>query len=69
MNISPVTPEILARDAAKFHALLRDAVFKFCYFFLLLFFAAIDFICQGIHQRPLPAFMNIIQHFGQILKM
>lgn len=26
MNISPVTPEILARDAAEFHALLRDTV-------------------------------------------
>jgi len=26
MTISPVTPEILGRDAAEFHALLRDAV-------------------------------------------
>lgn len=26
MNIAPVTPELLARDAAEFHALLRDAV-------------------------------------------
>jgi acetyltransferase len=26
MNIYPVTPETLARDAAEFHALLRDAV-------------------------------------------
>ncbi|MBL9218816.1 MAG: GNAT family N-acetyltransferase [Opitutaceae bacterium] len=26
MNISPVAPESLARDAAEFHALLRDAV-------------------------------------------